>query len=186
MNSIFETPVEAAAAVPEKKPRKKRVLTAEQKQAFVARMKKSREERKAAKLSTVPKEPVAKTNSVAQPIIKEISEPVAKVATKPQTVATPSFDYTHFNTLTDNIRQLNESIMTMNTKHVSAPIKTIPVVPVAAPPKPIEAPVKKIEPVAATVVPKPVAPAAVSAPAAPCRPAKKKVWNCGRRMYVYV
>ena len=184
METVFEVP---QPEVPKKKPRKKRVLTPAQKKAFVDRMRKSREERKAKKNETLAQKVVVDTP-------KEIVDKTQEVVDKPQKVIKKSieqpsqsninFDYSTFNNLTDNIKLLNETLY--NLSRPAPQPKQEP------PPQPKQ--IVENKPV--DIVPQHTkdkeinqATASVTCPVpivVPPKPEKKKVWNCRRKCFVYI
>ena len=155
-----------------KKERKKRVLTTEQKQAFITRMKISREKRKLAKAAA------AVTDNTITKVVKKVNKTVAApIKTIPNIIqpqATPTFDYSHFNTLSEHINNLNQTL-----GHLSRPP---PVAAAALPLAPPSSPVIAAAPVA-VIAAAPVI--AAPSPVAETPAVKRKIWNCGRKCYVY-
>ena len=178
MQNVFEVP---QTEVPQKKPRKKRVLTPSQKKAFVDRMRKSREERKSKKALETPKQPTTESNNIQTEISQAVEAPPKKVIKK--SIEQPSqsnikFDYSQFDNLTNNIKMLNETLYNLSRPAPPAPPST---------PEPIQK-VKIIDEEVPKNIQKPIPKQEVKIPIAPqpTIPEKKKVWNCRRKCFVYM
>ena len=187
MENVFEMPPDA----PAKKARKPRKpMTPEAKKIFVDRMRASRKKKMEDKIrKEMGGSPLVKTetaNEVVNNIIKSPEAPTTKVPQNSPVKSEPrhpAFDYSHFNNLTNNIQLLNDTLTSLskrdierNKKAMEAPIKAIEV----AIPKAMEAPVKVMEaPVKAMEVP-----IKVIDDSPPVRQ-KEKIWNCGKRCFVY-
>jgi hypothetical protein len=173
MNNVFEVPP-VIPAIKIKKERKKRIYTAEQKQKFVERMAISREIRR--KKDKADKEALKNSQPVQikQPIT-EFQQPISQPQV-PQYYqqATPQFDYSHFNNLSNNIQSLTQTLTNLRTP---PPVKELP------PPPP---PVKELPPPPPVQESPPPPPPTPEEPPRQIIPQKEKVWNCGLMKYVYI
>ena len=204
MENVFEMPQEASASVPvvkkARKPRKP--MTPEAKKAFVERMRESRkkkmEEKIRKEMETSSGSPLKKTETAKEVVKNVVNTPEAKTTKVPQNSQVkseprqpqPTMDYSHFYTLTDNIRILNDTISQLGKRQEPAPAP----VPPPAQAKPVKVideavayvakpnTVPKPVPVATPQQPKVVEPVKVSAP----KPEKRKVYNCARKCYQYI
>ena len=201
MENVFEMPQEASASVPvvkkARKPRKP--MTPEAKKAFVERMRESRKKKMEEKMKLkiageLVGSPLKKTETskeIVQNVVKSPETPTTKVPQNSPVkteVRQPIFDYSHFNSLTDNIRILNDTLSQLGKRQEPAP---------APAPAPAQAhvPVKPVKVIDDTYVAKPTnvpktvpkpnnVPSTVPIPTP--KPEKRKVWNCSRKCYVYM
>lgn len=200
MENVFEMPQEAAASVPvvkkARKPRKP--MTPEAKKVFVERMRASRKKKLEEKMKLkiageLVGSPLAKsqdtTNKVIENVVNTPETPATKVPQNSPVKSEPrqpTFDYSHFNSLTNNIKLLNDTLSQLGKHSAPAPVSA----PVPVPAKPVKViddapePVPKPNNVPRTV-PKPNnVPRTVPSPTP--KPEKRKIWNCARKCYVYM
>lgn len=185
MEKVFEVP---AQEVKTKKPRKPRKpMSPEQKKAFVERMRASRKKKMEEKIRKEMELKQDTSNKVVKEVVDSKDNIPAKVVNNSQVkneTRQPSYDMEHFNSLTNNIKLLNETLTNLSrqSQRVSqrpqqtpkpqenkqTPIKVID-----------DEPSKKVEPQHKLVeekkpeVPQP-------------KPDKKRVYNCRRKCYVYM
>ena len=197
MENVFEMPQEASASVPvvkkARKPRKP--MSPEAKKAFVERMRESRKKKLEEKMKLkiageLVGSPLKKTETpkeIVQNVVKSPETPATKVPQNSPVKSEPrqpTFDYSHFNSLTNNIKLLNDTLSQLGKQAAPAPVP----VPAPVPAKPVkvidDTYVAKPNTVPRTV-PKPNnVPRTVPSPTP--KPEKRKIWNCARKCYVYM
>ena len=188
MENVFEMPKEEVVNEPVKKERKKRKpMSEEAKKQFVERMRASRKKKMEDKIrkemETASGSPLKKTETSQEVIKNVINTPEAPRSEVPQNspvkteIRQPTFDYSHFNNLTNNIQLLNDTLTSLSKRDIERNKKAMEVaIPKAievAIPKAMEAPVKAME-----------SPIKVIDDSPPVRQ-KEKIWNCGKRCFVY-
>ena len=194
MENVFEMPQEAAASVPvvkkARKPRKP--MTPEAKKVFVERMRASRKKKLEEKMKLkiageLVGSPLAKSQDTTNKVIENVvNTPEAPRSEVPQNSPIkseprqPTFDYSHFNSLTNNIKLLNDTLSQLGKHSAPAPVPVPAPVSAPAPAKPVKVIDDAPEP-----VPKPNnVPRTVPSPTP--KPEKRKIWNCARKCYVYM
>jgi len=165
-------------------------MSEEQKKAFVARMRKSREEKKAKKTLETPKQPITESNNIQSNVSQAVEAPPKKIikdSPVQSEIRQPTIDYSHFNNLTSNIQLLNDTLMKLANPPRPQEPKQEP------PPKPKQIvennPPQHTKEKENLVENKNQASASVSCPVPvpiPPKPEKRKVWNCRRKCYVYM
>lgn len=194
MTELFEKPqVEMKITeAPEEKPKKKKKnFTAEQKAAFVERMKKAREAKllKKAKELNEKKEPSkpieteTKTEIIEKP--KKTRKPrQKKEEVAPTTQPHANYDYSYIQNLNTSINQLNQNLMNLASRSQPQPKPKPQVVETEASTKKIKKEELKEEPKVETKVKMAEIPQKATTQNNPTE--KRKIWNATRRAYVYV
>jgi len=191
---IFETPQAVAETppteAPQKKRRKRKPMTEEQKKAFGQKMREARERKAKQMADKIVAEQSGNPKSVETPA--ETPVPVAKqhrakrkdtsnkIVPQNNVASHPQMDYSYFTNLNSSIQTLTQTLTRLSQAQTSA------AKPQQVPKKEASAP--KIEPTqSSNQKPQEDKPKQNTSSAAPSSiPEKKKVWNIKRRCYVYI
>jgi len=191
---IFETPQAVAETppteAPQKKRRKRKPMTEEQKKAFGQKMREARERKAKQMADKIVAEQSVNPKSVETPA--ETPVPVAKqhrakrkdtsnkIVPQNNVASHPQMDYSYFTNLNSSIQTLTQTLTRLSQAQTSA------AKPQQVPKKEASAP--KIEPTqSSNQKPQEDKPKQNTTSASPSSiPEKKKVWNIKRRCYVYI
>ena len=194
---IFETPQAVAETppteAPQKKRRKRKPMTEEQKKAFGQKMREARERKAKQMADKIVAEQSVNQKSVETPA--ETPVPVAKqhrakrkdtsnkIVPQNNVASHPQMDYSYFSNLNSSIVALNQTLTRLSQAQTSADKpQQVPKKEASAPPKRQESPTQS-----SNQKPQEDKPKKNTSSAAPSSiPEKKKVWNIKRRCYVYI